>query len=296
MSSIRTNLGLVSFLDLNYAKDIMRFQLLFMGLCLAACQPPNQRSTNNIIPIPQTPSRIVSLDFCADQYVLKLIETERILALSPDAKKPISYLRNKAQNIQTVRPSAEDVLHLKPDLIIRSYGGGPNAEKFYNAAKIPVINIGWAGDFDSIKTVTQTVAEQLGKAQRGAAIIADMDKRLEALQNLNKDKAVLYMTPSGTTTGAGSLVHEIINTAGLNNFQMQSGWRDIPLERLAYEQPDLIAAAFFDTDTENAWSAMRHPIAQQQLQDRPTVNLKGSWISCGAWFAMDAVEALTGTP
>jgi len=101
------------------------------------------------------------------------------------------------------------------------------------------------------------------------------------------------MTPSGTTAGTGSLVHEVLITAGLENFQIQAGWRDIPLERLAYEQPDLIAAAFFDTDVENAWSAMRHPLARALIQTQPTVQLDGSWMSCGAWFAMDAVEALT---
>ncbi|MEP1230918.1 MAG: ABC transporter substrate-binding protein [Litorimonas sp.] len=265
---------------------------LYIAAGLTACRAQGSQNSSPAITAPAKPMRIVSLDFCADQYLLKLIEPERILALSPDARKPISYLNDKAQNIPNVRPSAEDVLRLKPDLIIRSYGGGPNAAEFFTQAGLPVINIGWAGDFEAIKSVTQNVANDLGVPQRGQLITADMDARLAAIKPHANMPETLYMTPSGTTTGAGSLVHQIMTKAGLGNFQTQSGWRDIPLERLAYEQPDFIAAGFFDTNIENAWSTMRHPIARKQIATRPAVFLDGSWLSCGAWFAIDAVEAL----
>ncbi len=293
----QTKQGLASLSDLNYAKAMHRhwalFGILFLATSLTACGPLGQAKPAKTITAPVKPMRIVSLDFCADQYVLKLIEPNRILALSPDAKKPISYLRRKAETIRTVRPNAEDVLQLKPDLIIRSYGGGPNASGFFQRAGVPVINIGWAGDFDSIKTVTQDVANGLGETHRGAQIVQNMDRRIAALKPHITTARALYMTPSGTTAGTGTFVHEILTLAGLENFQTQSGWRDLPLERLAYEHPDLIAAAFFDTDVENGWSAMRHPIARHQMEHHPAIALKGSWMSCGAWFAMDAVEALT---
>jgi len=306
MSLASTNRGLASFLDLNYGSSMNRLikrptaqfmSLCFIGLCLTVGflsigQPSNTTPAGEALNLPAKAARIVSLDFCADQYVLKLIEPERIAALSPDARKPISYLKDKAQNIPSVRPRAEDVLRLKPDLIVRSYGGGASAGRFYQQAGIPVINIGWAGDFGGIKTVTQDVADALGETERGAEIIADMTARLAAIPARTQKSEALYMTPSGTTAGAGSLVHEVLTAAGHENFQQQSGWRDIPLERLAYEQPDIIAAAFFDTNTENAWSAMRHPIARAQLRNQPTAQLNGSWMSCGAWFAVDAVEAL----
>ncbi|MCA8893462.1 MAG: ABC transporter substrate-binding protein, partial [Hyphomonas sp.] len=70
----------------------------------------------------------VSLDYCADQYVLKLADREQILAISPDGDKEFSYMHEAAEDVPTVRPVAEDVLVLKPDLVVRAYGGGPNAE------------------------------------------------------------------------------------------------------------------------------------------------------------------------
>ncbi|WP_409433957.1 ABC transporter substrate-binding protein [Litorimonas sp. RW-G-Af-16] len=238
--------------------------------------------------------RIVSLDFCADQYVLKMVEPERILALSPDAAAPFSYMRDAAVGIPTVKSSAEDVMILKPDLVVRSYGGGPNANGFFQSAGVPVLNIGWAGDLEGIKRLTLDMADGLGAPEIGAEIVSDIDARLAALKlQPNKNRA-LYMTPSGITSGSGSMVHEILAEAGLENFQDQPGWRSIPLERLAYERPDMIAAAFFDTNNveKNGWSAMRHPIARAQIKDLPTVALNGSWMSCGGWFVMDGIEAL----
>lgn len=82
--------------------------------------------------------------------------------------------------------------------------------------------------------------------------------------------------------------------AGLENFQTQPGWRSLPLERLAYERPDIIAAAFFDSDVNktDAWSSANHPVARAQMSNLPTVSLQGAWTSCGGWFLIDAIEAL----
>ncbi len=277
---------------------------LIAGLVLSACDSAapveSYMSNPSTLGTPSAqPQRIVSLDYCADQYVLKMVEPYRILAVSPDADKPFSYMQArakalKASGLKTVRSSAEDVLILKPDLVVRSYGGGPNATKFFEQAGVPVLNVGWAGDLAGIKRVTREMAEGLGVSQRGEDIVRNMETRLEAITKKSDNNRALYMTPSGVTSGPGSLIDEMLTTAGLDNFQDQPGWRSLPLERLAYEQPDLIAAAFFDTNdrSRDRWSAMRHPIAKAQIETLPTVALSGSVMSCGGWFTMDGIEAL----
>jgi len=98
--------------------------------CALGCKAPAANAPRPINPAP----KIVSLDFCADQYALELLPRSQILALSPDALAKFSYHKDRAQNIPTVRPRAEDILALKPDLIIRSYGGGPRTAKMFEAA------------------------------------------------------------------------------------------------------------------------------------------------------------------
>ncbi len=242
--------------------------------------------------------RIVSLDFCSDQFVLKLVDRSRILALSPDAVKDFSYMREAAKGLPHVRPTAEDVLILEPDLIVRSYGGGPNAEGFFNSAGVPVITLGWASDIDGIMSVMRKTSEKLGEPERGLAVVNDMQARISALKTPSAQREALYMTPTGVTTGEGSLIHEMIVTAGLTNFQTQPGWRSLPLERLVYDKPDMIAAAFFDSNVNDtdAWGSANHPIARAQMANLPTVSLQGAWTSCGGWFLMDAIEALAAAP
>ncbi len=240
------------------------------------------------------PSRIVSLDLCADQFVLKFVERERILGVSPVASARFSYMRDAAHGVPVVRPSAEDVLALKPDLVVRAYGGGPNAAAFFERAGIEVLNIGWAPDIPAVMTVIDSVATGLGEREHGERVVAQMRERLKQLPAGDTKLTTLYMTPSGVTTGPGSLVHELLLAAGTQNFQTQPGWQPIPLERLAYDSPDLVATASFDAGIDGAdrWSPMRHPVARRQLSDRPAVPLEGAWTSCGAWFLMDAVEAV----
>ena len=248
---------------------------------------------------PAKPTRIVSLDFCADQYVLKLADRSSILALSPEAVMAHSYMREQAAGLRSVRPLAEDAIALQPDLIVRSYGGGPNAESFFEQAGIPVLTVGWAGDFDAIRHVTQEMATGLGQPERGAALVAEIDARLAALP-AGEDQSVLYMTPTGVTAGAGSLIDELLDVSGLTNFETRAGWHALPLERLTGEQPDLVAASFFDNTalSHDIWSAARHPVAREQMTTQPVAELAGAWTACGAWFALDAAEALAqaGTP
>lgn len=266
-------------------------------LCAAACSAPVPQASNSLEGEP----KIISLDFCADQYVLELLPRAQILALSPDASAEFSYHKTRATNIPTVRPRAEDVLALKPDLIIRSYGGGPRAERIYETAGVPVINIGWAsqlsGESDgSVISVIRQTARALGQTEKGEALIENYQSRLTRLEsNGLKKSTALYMTPYGVTTGAGSLVDQIMTLAGYENFQTQAGWHPLPLERLTTEAPDHIITSFFDShnDTTANWSAMRHPVARRALGRRPALPLKGAWTSCGAWFLIDAAESLS---
>lgn len=242
-----------------------------------------------------TPSRIVSLDYCADQYVLKLADREAILAVSPDADASFSYMRAAARGLPQTRAAAEDVLALRPDLIVRSYGGGPNATAFFQRAGVPVLQVGYAGSVADIEAVTRDMATGLGQTERGEALIADMNTRLATLKVADASgPATLYMTPGGVTSGPGSLVHDMLARAGLNNFETRPGWHALPLERLAAEQPEHVAASFY-SDTALAgdgWSSARHPIARRQTETVPTTRLEGAWTACGSWFLLDAIEAL----
>lgn len=269
---------------------------VLLSLFLFGCSEAEEASS--VPEAAHAPRRIVSLDYCADQYVLQFAEREDIVALSPDADKSFSYLRAEASDIAQVRPRSADVLALEPDLVVRSYGGGPQVGAFLERAGVELVQISYPATIAEVRGEVTRIGSALGKADEATALVAKMDARLARYRSFERPgPTALYMAQGGVTSGKGSLVHELMVAAGLSNFQDRASWNPIPLERLAYERPDLVVASFFENDaggTHN-WSAARHPIAQKQLSELPVAQVEGAWTACGGWFLVEAVEAMAKT-
>jgi iron complex transport system substrate-binding protein len=253
--------------------------------------------------IDDRPGRVISLDYCADQFALKFLDPTQILALSPDAVADYSYMRRAAAGLPTVRPRMEDVLVRGPDLVIRSYGGGPNATALLRSAGIDVVQVGYGGDLEGVRRNILSVAGQLGATAEGEAVVAEMDRRLAAVRARTTQRAgpamqALYLTPAGVTAGESTLIDVLFDAAGLENYQRSPGWQPIPLERLAYRRPDVVVPGFFGSSASrmNAWTSIHHPVVRRQMDALPRLPIEGAWTSCAGWFLVDAVEALAGVP
>lgn len=272
---------------------LSRFILVLATALAAGCSSPLPSPHVVVAKEVKSPLRIVSLDYCADQFVLKLAPRTSILALSPDATRAFSYMRKQAGGIATVRPDAEAVLALNPDLIVRSYGGGPDAVAFFERAGVKVHQIGWGEGFDAVRNNVRDAAKAMGQSANGDTVVAEFDARISGLVPASGVTA-LYMTAGGVTTGPGSMINLMMTTAGLTNFQIQDGWNQLPLERLVTQRPDMAATAFFGETSrdQDYWSAARHPIAQTLLKDLPLAQLDSATTTCGGWFIMDAIELL----
>ncbi len=247
------------------------------------------------------PTRVVSLDYCADQYVLALADRADILALSPGADDDYAYLRDQAVGLRQVRPTVEEVIALGPDLVVRHWGGDARAMAAFARLGVPTHQIGWSNDLESVREETMRAAEAMGQPQRGRALADEMDARLAALRaRAPSDEhrpSMLYLTPGGATTGTGTLIHDVLEAAGGRNYGAAdgaSGWRTLSLEHLVFERPDMVAAAFFTgfAETSDRWSPARHPLAREFLADRPAAWIDGATMACPAWFVLDAAEAI----
>lgn len=235
--------------------------------------------------------RVVSLDYCADQFVIGLADPDQILALSTHSRREFSHYRDAAAQFPQVRAQAEDVILLAPDLVVRSYGGDARMLALLERAGINVVQIGYAEDFEGISGVVKAVAGALGQAERG-------DMRARALTAVPQppagDRAVLYLTPGGTTSGPGTLIDSVLSAAGLENAVTVPGWHTLPLEQLVLDPPALVVTAFFDTSESRAdnWNPGRHPVLGAVLEGAETVRLDDSRISCASWLVAEEAAAL----
>lgn len=241
------------------------------------------------------PQRIVSLDYCADQYVLALADREQIAALSRGSQRDDSYFRDRAQGIRQTRGSLEEVLALHPDLVVRNWGGPWDAEAVYGRFGVPVLQVGDAPDFTAARADLLLAAQALGHSDRGDALALDLDSRLAALARPRAAQLpVMYLSAGGAVAGAGTMMDAVISAAGGRNVRAERSWAVLPLEQMIATPPALIATGFFDHGRErmSAWSRSRHPALQRALADARTIALPSAAISCEAWYAIDAAELI----
>lgn len=240
----------------------------------------------------------VSLDYCADQYLLQLGDPGQIIALSRGADEPDSYLRHAAKDHHMIRASREEIAALKPDIVLRQWGGGARAQSDLAGRDIDIISIPHAVDFEDVRQSIRISARALDQTARGERLIAEMDQRLDAVRTRKKPaKRAIYITPGGVTAGTNTMISTMMSTAGLHNVSSDhgaTGWAAFSLEYLVVDPPEMIITGFFDTGTEttNHWSAGRHPQFEKIFAQTQTVHLPADIISCAAWFAVDAVEHL----
>ena len=235
----------------------------------------------------QDAPRVVSLDYCADQYVLALADRDQIQAVSVQAGDAHSALRDRAEGLPRVRDAAEDVIALDPDLVVRSYGGGARARAYYARLGVDVHDLGYANDFDDVRAMIRRTADALGHPERGAALIAQMNADLAAAAQGPRQSA-LYMTPSGVTAGSGTMIDALLEAANFENAAARdgaAGWRSLPLERLIDQEPDLVVTAFFDgaSAPKDSWAMARHPVFQDLFERAVRVEIDGAAVSCSAW-------------
>lgn len=267
----------------------MRLVTVILTAVLAAC--------GGEVPVPQPPARperIVSLDHCADQFALTFAPREHVLAVSPGAARDFSAVREAARGVPTVPPDIEDVLLLEPDLVVRAYGGGADAAAALRRAGIPVIEIGWSATLDDAADTVARVGTALGDGAKAARLAARLRSLTDSAVPEGSRGRLLYLTPSGVTTGPGSLIDRVIRSAGYENFETRPGWHDVALERLVEERPDRIVTAFFDAEARfrGHWSVGRHPLLAEMLASVPRTHVPGAWLSCSTWTLADVARRI----
>ncbi len=249
---------------------------------------------------------VASLDFCADQYVLALADRDDIVGVSPSAETEFSYFAARAAGLPKIRPTAEEILLLAPDLVVRQWGGGYGAGDILERFGVPVVQISFAVTLSQTRTNLLQVGEAMGKLERAKALVEAMDKRLASVLAVQKQAAnaelptALYITPSGTTSGRGTFVHEVLTAAGVENASAGLGnspWHPLNLEALSLFPPDMIVAGFFDLHAQRLdnWSFSKHQFLQRQMANLPVTRIPSRELACAAWFVVGAIEAIAHT-
>jgi|SRR5947207_2680310 len=220
-------------------------------------------------PAPERPRhpRIVSTFLCTDEYVYRLVPRDRIAALSylaGDTHPVVSTIGDRVQGIPLVHASAEEVLALKPSLVITYSKTNARLKQALEKAHEAVLEVPWAQSLADVRRITRMLGARLNAKERAVALIVEMDARLVSarLQSPRRPVRTLIYEPNGYATASG-VSDEILAAAGLRNVAeslhaTRSG--TLPVEAVLAARPELlILNSENDSQPARANLVQRHP-------------------------------------
>mgnify|MGYP003624586243 CR=1 FL=1 len=261
--------------------------VLFAALAAASCLSASLAHAEG--------PKAVSLDFCADQYLLALADPVQIMAVTKMATNENSYFREKATGLNQFGGTVEEILKLRPDVVIGTdwaFMTLPVLSQYDIETTIPDYGHQSEVFFRNIARF----GDALSRSDQARTLIENYQKRLDALKSIPMSElTAAYITPSGYTGGTGTFIDDAIKLAGYSSFAETHnivGWQPISLETLLLNPPDLIVSSFFDQNDVHVshWSLIRHPKIEQMMSEIPTISIPGNLISCGGLFSIEIAE------
>lgn len=218
--------------------------LLLLAFCTAGCQKQYVEKTSgaayqvvdsqgNVIKFAQKPQRIMTTHFNLDNILMGLVDEERVVALSKSMyDASVSYISTEAIKKPTKLNydfSSEQVLALKPDLIIARESTGENRIQTYRAMGIPVYVVSNANNVEEIKKQIQEIGQAVGESERAEKLQQRMQTQLDYIKSKvdsasMKPKSVMLVSKMNHNYGGkGSFFDEMCHFAGVKNAPAEIG-------------------------------------------------------------------------
>ena len=245
------------------------------------------------------PKRIVSLNLCTDELVLRLADRANIASITWLSKDAISAnVVDLAADVPVNHGLAEEIIPLDPDLVVAGTFTARTAVAMLKATRFPVTEFGVAHDVADVRSGIRKMAALVGEPARGEALVASFDERLAEIGTPapGRRPTALVFNANGFTVGAGTLVDDIMSRAGLDNVaaHMKLGnYSQLPLEIAVRSDVDiLIISARRDGPPSLATALLDHPVLSKLGPKTHIVVLPTNLWSCGGPEVAEAIARL----
>jgi len=246
------------------------------------------------------PQRIASLNLCTDSMLFELVDDERIASVTLLARDPnVSYFHARAARLHANQGAVEQILATEPDLVITDSNLAPLTTHLLRRLGVPLLEFDHANDFDTYAANLTRLAAAIGSTARAAVILADMAQALAQTQYgaLAHDapRAVIYQ-PNGYIPGTATLMHEILERAGLRDIAAELGLTHggfVSLERLLVSAPAvLVFSARQSTAPSLGEQLLHHPALQTSERQHVAAHVEENLWTCAGRFNLAAIREL----
>ncbi|WP_342154103.1 ABC transporter substrate-binding protein [Methylorubrum sp. SB2] len=233
----------------------------------------------------EEPVRVVSMNLCADELVLRLADRDQVLAVTYLADDPRgSTVAAEAAGVPVTRGLAEEVVALRPDLVIAGAFTTRTTVGMLKRVGAPVLELGVPADLDGVRAQIRQVAEALGHPERGEALVTDLDAKLASVIPSTRPLRALIMRPNAFTVAPGGLGDALIRAAGLVNVAAEIGrdrFGQVPLEAAALANADLIVTDEGAPGLPSlADTLLHHPVFRALKEKGRTVSIPNRFWTC----------------
>ena len=240
--------------------------------------------------------RIVSMNVCADQVLLTLADPEQILGLSRFSRD--AWVAGDVRRYPTLSGGAEDVLVLRPDVVVASLFDKRSTRELLKANGLRLAELSVPRNLNEVKDQIRELGDIAGHPDRAAQQIARLDAALARAGQAvaGRHYRVLPLSRRGWVAGSDSFVGSLLAETGLFNTAADLGFAFggfASLEAIVSLKPDLLLvsqAGDFARDDGQAF--LLHPALERFYPAAKRIVIPERLTECGGVMLAEALDVL----
>lgn len=250
-------------------------------------------------PVMAAPHRVVSVNVCTDQLAMLVAAPGQLIAVSHLAREPYSSaMAAEAEGYAVTNGQAEAVFQLQPDLVLAGAYTTPVTVRLLERLGVRVERFASATTIAAIAADLRRMGVLLGREAQAEAIAEAVERRFAALQAKTHGAAPVraaFLDANSYTAGRGTLLHAMMEAAGLQNVAAELGLAftaRLPLETLVLAKPDLLLMAQRYPSPSMGEAVLDHPAVRAVAARIGRAEISGAASTCGTPATLAAVERL----
>ena len=273
------------------AERIVRAIALVFPLCVAAIPWAHAQ-----------PQRIVSMNLCTDELLMRIVDPGRIASITYLSQQPVNAplgLNHIAEQLPANHGLAEEIIKLQPDLILAGTFTTSTSVALLRSLGYRVETFAPENTFADMRANIRKLGALTGDTEKAEQIIAAFDARLAQLQSQIPpgDKPVFAdIGVNNYISGDATLYAETVNAGGYRTLGQAlgyAGYRNVSLEQLLTIRPALISTATPWTSPPSlSTMSLGHPALRALVARTPQVTIPERYTTCGAPSLLGAIELL----
>jgi iron complex transport system substrate-binding protein len=241
--------------------------------------------------------RVMSLNLCADPYLMAFADKAQIVALTPlsrDAR--LSANAAAAENFPVSDGQIEAIIELKPDLVIVSSWSDPMRNALIKRLGFELLTLDAAQNYTAARDEIITLGKAIGREAQARAYLQNLDTALAALQKLTHAPKVLPLQRRNLTVGRGHILDDILRRAGAVNLGRDTS--DSPMRRVSLENALAVQADYIlvnETDEmpdSRGMEFITHPALARAYPATRRLHIGNNLLVCAGASTPRAVAAL----